>query len=276
MRSREDTQTIAIRLAENGSVPVLPDLPIHAAIGAAVGFLLIHPLAMLIYQVFDGRGVIGWHFLSASFSSSHFAMGLYFAVLGAVLGLAYWLYDSRLTMLYDTAKELAATDDLTSLGNRRYFSRKLEKEISRARRYSRDLSLVMVDVDHFKAYNDRLGHQEGDRLLAALGGEIRNVIRDSDVPVRYGGDEFAIIAIESDAEESRGLAERLRRGVEDLDLSDRRDANSDGMTISAGVASMGDRIADADALLRAADTALYRAKLEGRNRVHMYQDNFLG
>jgi len=276
MRNREDTQELAIGLAANGNVSVVPNLPVHTAIGAAVGFLLIHPLAMLIHRVFEGQADIGWRFLPVSFSSDQFAMGLYFAVLGAVLGLGYWLYDNRLIRMYDTAKELSATDELTSLSNRRYLSRKLAKEVSRARRYSRNLSLVMVDVDHFKVYNDSYGHQEGDRLLKALAAEMKRALRGTDIPARYGGDEFVIVAVESGPKESGLLAERLRGEIEALALPHGHSQYAGRVTISAGVASLGGRIEDADALVRAADTALYRAKLEGRNRVHVYQDNFLG
>jgi diguanylate cyclase (GGDEF)-like protein len=272
--NRDDTQAMTIRNASHG-LNVLPSLPVHTAIGAVSGFFILHPLAMLIHRAFMVPGNLGWDIPSLLFTPLHIAMGLSFAVLGAVVGFSHWLYGSRIVRLYETAKALSATDPVTGLGNRRYFSEKLRREVSRARRYSRDLSLVMVDIDDFKGYNDRYGHQDGDRLLKSFAETMGGVLRRSDVAARFGGDEFTIIAVESGAEESGRLAERLRKEVERRAVSSEDADLGKKVTISAGVAHMDNRIGNAESLLQAADRALYRAKLEGRNRVHVRQDTFL-
>lgn len=171
--------------------------------------------------------------------------------------------------LYSGVEKIGFTDELTGLSNRRMFNYLIEREINRSRRYCRPLSLVMIDIDHFKKINDTWGHPVGDLVLRDLGALMRANFRRLDVPVRYGGEEFAVILPETSLEEAINLAERFRIKVE-------RNVFSSGLeripvTISLGVASVGNSPVsedlDAEGLLQMADRALYQAKQSGRNRI---------
>jgi len=160
-------------------------------------------------------------------------------------------------------QRLAITDDLTGLFNARHFSERLRGEIDRGRRYGRSLSLVMMDIDRFKEINDRCGHAEGDRALAEFGRVLADCIRRTDSAFRYGGEEFTILLPETDLEAAVAVADKIRDRVAGENLCG--DAH-DPLTVSAGVTTLAPDEA-ADAFLRRADAALYRAKRAGRNRV---------
>lgn len=156
---------------------------------------------------------------------------------------------------------LAATDALTGLCNRRALSDRLAAEFGRARRYGSPLSLLMMDVDQFKQYNDTFGHPAGDRVLRTVGHMLHDQARLTDLPARYGGEEFAVVLPETDALGALVAAERIRRALESHAWPLRP------VTVSIGVCTLHSGLADADALLAAADSALYRSKAAGRNRV---------
>jgi len=161
--------------------------------------------------------------------------------------------------------QLATHDPLSGLCNRRHFEELADKEIARALRHGRDLALCIVDVDLFKPVNDRYGHIQGDAVLRRLSGVIREHVRDDDVAARIGGEEFAVLLCECDAEAARGFAERLRHAVEAAGLHP--EAGGAPITVSIGIAALGPGLATRSRLMAAADAALYRAKDEGRNRV---------
>lgn len=171
--------------------------------------------------------------------------------------------------LYTGVEKIGLTDQLTGLSNRRMFNYLMEREINRSRRYGRPLSLVMIDIDHFKRINDSWGHPVGDIVLRELGALMRANFRRLDVPVRYGGEEFAVILPETSLEEAINFAERFRIKVENAVFLNGRDRIL--VTISLGVASVTNSPVaedlDADALLQMADRALYQAKQSGRNRI---------
>jgi len=171
---------------------------------------------------------------------------------GALAALVY-----RLSRLLGAARRLAGLDPLTGLGNRRAFDESLARETERARRYGRSLALIVLDLDGFKAVNDRSGHLAGDAVLALAGERIREAVRSSDVACRIGGDEFGIVLPESTLEESEQLAERLR-----AHMSSRPASGAGWLTASAGVAELGAGD-DPELLFRRADEALYRAKRAG-------------
>lgn len=169
--------------------------------------------------------------------------------------------------LFQEINRLAITDELTGLFNRRHFYHHLEQEFRRARRYDRPLSLIMMDIDDFKRYNDLNGHLAGDQILRILAGRLRSSTRAVDMLARYGGDEFGIILPETDLKQAGVQAERIRSAVkrDPQGAHDQKDGN--GLTASLGIARLGPEIREVEDLIRAADQALYRSKAAGGNRI---------
>lgn len=163
--------------------------------------------------------------------------------------------------LYARTQQLAITDGLTGLYNNRHFYQTLEKELRRSRRYGHPCSLLMLDLDDFKRYNDRYGHLAGDDLLRELVGLIRDVVRQADTPARYGGEEFAVILPETDQAQALTVAERLREVVRTHEFIVREERVG-RITLSAGVATCPEDAQDVEGLVHAADMALLRAKAE--------------
>lgn len=169
--------------------------------------------------------------------------------------------------LYKLTKKLAITDELTGLFNYRFMLERLEDEIERARRFGRSLSLLMLDADDFKLYNDTHGHIAGDGALAELAGVLRGSVRDIDVVCRYGGEEFAILLPETDAEGAFVAAEKVREAVASHVFPDGDGTKAQSLTVSIGLSTFPHPANDREELLRQADDALYVAKRTGRNRV---------
>jgi diguanylate cyclase (GGDEF)-like protein len=167
--------------------------------------------------------------------------------------------------LHRLVERQASTDGLTDLANRRHFEEALAAEISRAERFGGTLALVLADLDDFKQVNDRYGHQTGDDVLRAFADVLRETVRDIDLAVRYGGEEFAVLLPQTDLEGADRLAERLRETMAARRLTI-EPAAIVTVTSSFGVASFSEGSTPA-ALFAAADEALYRAKSEGKNRV---------
>lgn len=161
-----------------------------------------------------------------------------------------------------TISHLAATDELTGLYNRRFFNEQFTKSLSAARRYTFPLTIIMADIDKFKAVNDTYGHAVGDKVLKSFADILRTMARTEDVSARWGGEEFIILLGHTACAGATVLAERLRSMVESQCLR----ITSVPVTVSLGVAELNDR-EEGEALLKRADSALYRAKDEGRNRV---------
>lgn len=164
---------------------------------------------------------------------------------------------------------LAIFDGLTRVFNHRYFMRRIREEFQRARRYAEPLSLLMVDIDHFKKYNDDHGHLRGDRVLAEMAELVMaSLRRDVDIVARYGGEEFACILPETDGDAAFEAADRIRRRVEAWGAGRDRSAGDPPLTISVGVSTVAaDWPALPEGLIEGADRALYAAKRGGRNRV---------
>lgn len=161
-------------------------------------------------------------------------------------------------------KHLGESDPLTLLHNRRHLDQRLPLEIQRARRSRKALSVIMLDIDHFKRINDSYGHDAGDAVLCEFADRLRRCSRTGDVLVRWGGEEFVAVLLDSDLKQARQIAERILAAVGQAPFA--CPAGMLSLTTSAGVVSLGDGD-DSTRLLRRADQALYRAKNKGRNRV---------
>ena len=168
-------------------------------------------------------------------------------------------------------KTLAAKDGLTGLANRRAFDQSLESEWVRGQRSRKPLSLLFVDVDHFKLFNDRHGHQAGDECLRAVAAIVgAQALRPTDLAARYGGEEFAIILPETTLEEAQMVAQRIRKRVEQTDFNAAKLRITDKLSISIGIAMYDLDAKNKRELVQFADAALYWAKSQGRNRVITY------
>jgi diguanylate cyclase (GGDEF)-like protein len=161
-------------------------------------------------------------------------------------------------------RALADRDALTGLANRRAFDGQLAGEWARWERYQRPFSLLLFDIDHFKAINDKLGHEGGDEVLENVATALARTLRNIDFAARYGGEEFAVLLPETNLKFAIDIAERLRARIESSQITYR--GQNVPVTVSGGVATAEGHLTAAD-MLRGADQLLYRAKAEGRNRI---------
>jgi len=207
----------------------------------------------------EGR-VLGTLRLNSSKSESFSADDL--RLLDAIATLASAALSNA--MLFEKTQELAIRDSLTGLYVQRYFFERLREEHHRALRGTHPLSLLMCDLDHFKAANDRWGHGAGDLMLIRFSEILRDKIK-SGVVARYGGEEFAVLLPETTKKKASALAEQVRKAMEDFTFTIRRERVQ--MTVSIGVAAIPEDTPDEQELIRRADEALYQAKRGGRNRV---------
>lgn len=176
---------------------------------------------------------------------------------------------AEIRMLQARLEQQAERDPLTGLFNRRYLTATMERELARMRREGQPMSLMLIDLDHFKSINDALGHQSGDQYLIRLAALLKANTRGSDVVCRWGGDEFLVLLPTLPAEAAVDRAEQYRlsfEGAPPLPAPDLPGSDLPGATLSIGVAACPDDADTADALIAAADAALYRAKQGGRNR----------
>jgi len=163
--------------------------------------------------------------------------------------------------------EMTVRDPLTRLHNRRYLDERIKSEFAYAIRHDSALTVLIVDVDHFKNVNDTMGHPAGDAVLRALGAGLQRMVRAEDILARFGGEEFVVVARSIDENGSTIFAERIRRNVESMVIPWGEVRLK--ITVSIGLAHMGGKYSSPEGLLAAADGALYRAKRSGRNRVEI-------
>ena len=174
--------------------------------------------------------------------------------------------------LYERTRELSATDELTRVANRRAFHERLDHELRRADRFHRNVSVLMIDIDYFKRFNDTHGHLHGDTVLAKAASIFKENVREVDLVSRYGGEEFVIILPDADKVEAAAVAEKLRSRVSKTRFPLADTQPNGKLTISVGVASYPSDAADGETLLDSADFALYRAKEGGRNKVVVFDE----
>lgn len=175
----------------------------------------------------------------------------------------------------EVLKKISITDPLTELLNRRYFQERLTEEIERSKRYKYPLSLIILDIDNFKNYNDKNGHLTGDEGLRITASCIRNAVRTMDVVARYGGEEFAVILPQTEKDEANIIAERIRKEVERTYYPMEETQPGGEFTISLGLAAYPDDAAELLELINNADKAMYAAKAQGKNRVVTFSREFL-
>ncbi len=176
------------------------------------------------------------------------------------------VYDMTEIVLYQQKLlNLSRTDLLTGLYNRRYLEERLREEWDRHKRHGRPFSVVIFDIDHFKSINDTFGHLHGDRVIKMVATVASENIRDIDIIGRYGGEEFCILLPDTYLSAAVIVAERLRRAIEQNSIDIK--GHMINITVSAGVAEMTENMEDSEELIKLADSALYRAKNTGRNRV---------
>ncbi|HVS20961.1 MAG TPA: diguanylate cyclase [Pyrinomonadaceae bacterium] len=166
---------------------------------------------------------------------------------------------------------MSITDPLTGLHNRRYQEARLAEELSRSKRYNYPLSFMMIDIDDFKVYNDRNGHQGGDRALEITAQCLRAALRKVDVASRYGGEEFAILLPQTTLQEAGVIADRVRRKIMSTPYPHGKSQPLGALTVSIGLSAFSPTLDSAEAIVRAADRALYHAKSRGKNRAYAYQ-----
>jgi diguanylate cyclase (GGDEF)-like protein len=257
---------IAGRVAAEGRPLLVEDLALDARLGRPrrpryrTASCLVVPLKV------RGR-VIGVINLADKDADATFGAEDLDAVLAVTAHASWALQRSALHGRMRTLREQAVTDPLTGLANRRYLETRLREEAGRARRHGSAFSLMMLDLDDFKTYNDREGHPAGDALLVEIARVIKAAARDTDLVARYGGDEFAVVSPETRVQEALPLAERIRETVANHRFGLPGLPAVGGISLSAGVAGFPDDTGDPEALVRAADAALYRAKAAGRNRI---------
>jgi diguanylate cyclase (GGDEF)-like protein len=165
--------------------------------------------------------------------------------------------------------ELATTDGLTKLYVHRYFQLLLDQEIQRSRRHNKIIALVMMDIDNFKSFNDTYGHQLGDKVLKNVARAVKKISRINDVVARYGGEEFVMILPETDAPQAMIAAEKIRASVAEIEIP--HENQKLHVTISLGVAIFPLHASEKEALIHAADAALYTSKHRGKNCVSLFE-----
>jgi len=176
----------------------------------------------------------------------------------------------RIKWLYSETRYLAITDGLTNLYNRRYFQQTLEREFSRAKRHKLDLSVVMLDIDHFKRINDTYGHQFGDKILSELSRIVKYSLRKTDYVARYGGEEIIAILPDTSLKSTKIPVERMAININQNNF--KYGDEFVRVTVSIGVASITNNVTNEQELILRADKCLYNAKENGRNRIEYYQE----
>ena len=185
----------------------------------------------------------------------------------------------KIKELREKMKTLSTTDELTGLHNRKYLLERMDQEISRAKRYATPLSLLLFDLDFFKAVNDIYGYEWGDVLLKSIADKLRNVIRKEDILTRYGDEEYVVVLPNTSEENAFLFAERFRKEVERMEFIPAGEEERHPITISGGIATfpcIPDAEEDANTIIRYAEHALYNAKKRGKNKIVQFSQLNLG
>ncbi len=239
--------------------------PAFARFAGAMGALSLGALA---YLAWTGDGGMVWPL-------ALLALGIGALLILSRCGGARWQGESstvaQLERSIEVLEELVLRDPATGLYNRRALFERLAEETARASRHGEGFAVVMLDIDRFKAVNDRYGHAVGDAAIFAIAAHLGDHVRGSDLVARYGGEEFALLLPQTGRAGAAAIAERIRHAIAAAPIPVDGE-ESVHLTVSAGIAAYPEDGAEGEALLAAADKALYAAKRDGRNRIGMAQD----
>ena len=250
-------------------------ITIWLVIGGLLGYFVFHPLVMITGHIMLKSVLIHDQSTfdlvvseaSKSFSLEMLPWSLSFAIMGAVIANLY----GNLMQMKNKLQRLSYIDSLTGIANHRHFQENLDREWRIGARAAEPISLIMCDIDSFKAYNDAYGHQNGDKCLQLVAGALSETLgRPRDIVARYGGEEFVVILPDTALKGASSVAETMRDKVESLGIVHHKSRAGKVVTISLGVATITpSRNSEGVTLISAADQALYQAKKEGRNRVKL-------
>ena len=276
-----DTQQATLRQNQNFGGSSVPDLGMidladrlqgNKAAGSTTGFF--KPTSQQTVFGFSPLSTEPWQIVVAQPESAFLAPidqsrnnTIEFTTVAAVIIIAVIFLVAR---AFERTERQSLTDSLTGLPNRRYFHDILDRELIRSRRNSRPLSLINVDLDHFKTVNDEYGHGKGDDILRAFGKVLKDQVRSIDLPVRYGGEEFLVLLPDTDKDGAVMVAEKIRRAADRLSIPRLGSMPGRKVTVSAGVATHPTDSVAAEDLVRCSDQAMYLAKNLGRNQVIGY------
>jgi len=235
-------------------------LTLASLIGGIVGYLILHPAFLLLDGYFFHNDFKLLESFLSNFSIYHIQMAIFFIIFGIINGLFFGLYNYKVNFFREKIQLLSITDELTQTSNRRYFINELEKEIERSKRFSRNLSLIILDIDKFKYYNDNYGHILGDKIIQSVARSLTENIRKTDFVARYGGDEFVIVMPETEKSIAYVLADRLQKKFSQHFFENHELQIRTKISVSIGIASFPDDAKNADELIHIADLALYKTK----------------
>lgn len=249
------------------NLSLVKKLTIGSLIGGIIGYFILHPTFLLIDDYFLHHDFKLLENFLSTFNINHIQMAIFFIIFGMINGFLYGFYNYRINYLIEKTRLLSITDELTQINNRRYFIDELEKEIERSKRFSRNLSLIILDIDKFKYYNDTYGHIFGDKIIQSVAMSLTKTIRKTDFVARYGGDEFVIVMPETEKSTANILVERLQKKFSQDFFENRKLQVKIKISVSLGVASFPNDAKTADELIHNADIVLYKAKEEKMREV---------
>ena len=244
------------------NLSLVKKITIGTLVGGIIGYFILHPAFLLIDDYFFHGDFKLLEIFLSSFGILHIQMAIFFIIFGMINGFLYGFFNYRISSLIGKTRLMSITDELTQTNNRRYFVNELEKEIERSKRFSRNLSLIILDIDKFKYYNDTYGHIFGDKVIKSVARSLTETVRKIDFVARYGGDEFVIVMPETEKSMANILAERLQKKFSQDYFKDNEFQTK--ISVSIGIASFPNDAKNTDELIHVADLALYRAKEEKR------------